>query len=198
MFFLSKEGGVTKVLIDKVVCDLRRADHVKTLLHRVLPTKRVTCTCSDKPWITGHIKRLLARRQHAFKRGFTLLWKFYRNEVASAIKQAKKSFAASKLSQVASRSSSWYTTSKQLSGCKLKGSTISIPELSHLSYKPELVSTINPHFAGIAALYTNTEPPAATCFLARPDTWTISHQEPDAAGAIPHQGECSTGTRQAP
>ena len=51
-------------------------------------------------------------------------------------------------SQAATRSFTLNITAKQSSGYKPKGSTMSIPKLSHLL--DEVASTINSHFAGIA------------------------------------------------
>ena len=78
------------------------------------------------------------------------MWKFYRNSVARAIHQEKSSFASRKLAQAESKSTSWYSTAKVLSGLKAQNSTIHLPGTAHLS-TTDLANTINAHFTAIAS-----------------------------------------------
>eukprot|EP00918_Siedleckia_nematoides_P068960 GHVU01150341.1.p1 GENE.GHVU01150341.1~~GHVU01150341.1.p1 ORF type:complete len:234 (-),score=11.70 GHVU01150341.1:1379-2080(-) len=100
--------------------------------------------------MTSKIKSLIAKRQQAHSQNKNMLWKFYRNSVAREIRQEKSTFATRKLAQADTKSTSWYSTAKSLSGFRTKNCTISLPGTEHLS-DLQLADTINAHFTAIAS-----------------------------------------------
>ncbi len=56
------------------------------------PTKTVKIHEEDKPFITGKIKKLISKRNKAYKSGNTALYKRLRNQILSDVRIAKQNF----------------------------------------------------------------------------------------------------------
>ena len=122
-----------------------------TQINNHFPKKRTECTTSDKPWMTTKIKSLILKRQKAFNLGHHT-WRFYRNTVSRAIRTAKHSYTASKLSEAnTSRDPiAWYWTVKRLCGIHPKNRNFHITGMEDVS-SLDTADAINAHFNSIVS-----------------------------------------------
>ena len=120
-------------------------------INRHFPLKKVRSSTNDKPWMNNKIRSLIQKRQHAFIKGHTLLWKYLRNSVNCEIIRARTTFTAKKLTQIDPKNpSTWYSTVKQICGMNNKVSKVVIPGYEN-SPSSDFAKAVNDHFGRICS-----------------------------------------------
>ena len=70
----------------------------RNIIDTFFPTKTIKVHDDDKPFLTGKIKKLIGKRNKAFRRGKFSLFKTLRNQIVSEIRSVKRKFYESKIS----------------------------------------------------------------------------------------------------
>ncbi len=70
----------------------------RNIIDTFFPTKTVKVHDDDKPFLTGKIKKIIGKRNKAFRRGKSSLFKSLQNQIVSEIRSVKRKFYESKIS----------------------------------------------------------------------------------------------------
>ena len=87
------------------------------MIDTFFPAKTVKVHDEDKPFLTGEIKKLIDKRNKAFKSGNVTLFKTFRNLIVSKIRLAKRKFYENKISPTYSQNSKvWWRNINDIVG----------------------------------------------------------------------------------
>lgn len=116
-----------------------------------MPKKTIKIHTNDAPWVTGHLKALIQKRQQAFAQKRSVVFKFYRNRVNRERKRCKSNYYQRKLEDLKENEpKKWWSECKRLCGMSKPSKDIvatilpgSIPSLED---KHNLANKINMAF----------------------------------------------------
>lgn len=101
-------------------CELKLrtlTDIINLGLNTIMPGRSTKVYETDRPWLSVHLKHLIARRQKAFASGNQYLFKILRNKVNRERKRCQRVYYENKVDGLhASRPRNWWKEVKQLCG----------------------------------------------------------------------------------
>ncbi|XP_035691380.1 uncharacterized protein LOC118426221 [Branchiostoma floridae] len=129
------------------------------LLDKTVPLKKGKVTSQDKPWITPHIKRLIAERQKTYMSGNTGAYQKLRNKVQRCLKSAKKLYYQREVEELKhTDSNKWFSMVKSLIGVSApRGRT---PQSSATEEK-DMCESLSEHFSSVWANVQRSIPDVA-------------------------------------
>ncbi|XP_071957019.1 uncharacterized protein [Antedon mediterranea] len=135
---------------------------LNSAIDKYFPTKKVKIHCADRPWITNCIRDLIAKRQTAFARGDTTLFKKLRNKVKREIELAKTKYFSTRIRHLRHNDPrKWHSQIKDLTSSKMgRDLNINVTDIS-ASDHIGIANAINSQFASI----NNDIPPLDYCIL---------------------------------
>ena len=90
---------------------------ILTGLNIIMPIKSIKLHINDVPWMTGHLKGLINRRQRALKENNQIQFRFYRNRVNRERKLAKSKYYEAKVKEIKdTEPKKWWSECKRLCG----------------------------------------------------------------------------------
>ena len=114
------------------------------------PLRIVKRQNSDKPWVTDHIKHLVAARQNAFASGNKIRFRSLRNKVIREITSAKQSYYAGRIRDMQKTNpGKWHREIRNLANCKKEDLTLHVPDHDSSNFKL-IANVINNYFAGFS------------------------------------------------
>ncbi len=88
---------------------------ILTGLNIIMPIKSIKLHINDVPWMTGHLKGLINRRQRALKENNQIQFRFYRNRVNRERKLAKSKYYEAKVKEIKdTEPKKWWSECKRL------------------------------------------------------------------------------------
>lgn len=121
-------------------------------IEEFFPLNTIRFHPTDKPWITGHIKQLIKKRQRAFHTGDAQLLRHYRRMVQIEIKTRKNNFYTKKIQNVRKDNvRQWWRTINTMSGRVKSQPQFTIERDSQLLSNEELVEVLNDYFVSVAS-----------------------------------------------
>lgn len=144
---------------------------IKTLMDEYLPLKLGKRCSTDRPWITGHFRDLVSKRQRAFNRNDMMLFRLYRNRVNREAKRLRKTHYEHRLNSICANSGRWWSDIREITGrtntgCSLQGLANRVCEGS----MEALADNINSHLWSVTRDFTP---------ITINDDFTISHDIPN-------------------
>ena len=107
------------------------ASTIQSLVNTHFPVKTINKNSTDKPWITERFKVLVKQRQHAWKSGNILKYKYLRNKVNRENATLRERFFKNKVSHLkATNPKNWYRDMMCLMG---NGKSKSTAQMDHLA-----------------------------------------------------------------
>lgn len=101
-------------------CELKLrtlTDIINLGLNTIMPARSTKVYETDRPWLSVHLKHLIARRQKAFASGNQYLFEILRNKVNRERKRCRRVYYENKVDGLrASRPRNWWKEVKQLCG----------------------------------------------------------------------------------
>lgn len=109
-------------------------------LNTIIPAKKVKLHRNDVPWMTGHLKLLIKKRQEALEQSNHALFRFYRNRVNKDRKLCKSKYYQSKMEELGdSNCKEWWKECKRLCGMVKKNNDIATTLLDSPDFQEKLV-----------------------------------------------------------
>ena len=127
-------------------------EDLSSAIEDFFPLNTIRFHPTDKPWITGHIKQLIKKRQRAFHTGDAQLWRHYRRMVQMEIKTRKNNFYTQKIQNVRKDNArQWWRTINTMSGRVKSQPQSAIERDGQLLRNEELVEVLNDYFVSVAS-----------------------------------------------
>ena len=120
------------------------------MIDTFFPTKSVKVHDEDKPFLTGKIKKLIDKRNKAFKSGNFTLFKTLRNTIVSKIRLAKRKFYENKISPTYSQNPKvWWRNINDIVGKRKNAIQLLDPDTELPLNNKETADHINAFFSSI-------------------------------------------------
>lgn len=108
-------------IIDTLNSTEEKSQFFNKLIHigldTIMPARTVKIHTCDAPWITGHLKSLIQKRQQAFVQNRPVLFRYYRNRVNRERKSCKSKYYQAKLKDLKDNEpKKWWSECKRLCG----------------------------------------------------------------------------------
>ena len=139
---------------------------LNTAIDNFFPVKTIRSHPTDKPWITGHIKQLIKKRQRAFHIGDGQLWRQYRRIVQKEIRTRKNNFYAQKIRNMRGNDvRQWWHIINTMSGRTKSQPQFRIERDGHLLSEAELAESLNDYFVMVGSDIPPLDLPNLPAFL---------------------------------
>ena len=127
---------------------------VTSLLDHHLPLLTVRRHTTDKPWVTDQFRRLIRRRQNAFRSGDKARYRRLRNQVQRLTRQLRRKYFVKKVNGLRnSNPRNWWRAVKQVTGLQSKSTEplVGLAQRLHDGDMHKLTNQINKFFQQVAA-----------------------------------------------